>query len=290
MPIPPTPQDTAADLYTFRTLFMEFAASIPDKAWEQRTGSRDKDWTLHETLAHLVSVAYIFNAAAQAALQNTPLHIEGVTQREDLLPWNAAEIAALTAYTPPVLSGRFVAELNKAADLCAQISPETAANTADLRIYNRPATAQDFLDWQLSHAGVIHAAQITRPTDSAPLWERYEPPMMQRMIDRFVRHFSMAYWQQFGAATPTRLNFRIGGEAGGDWHLIGARDGGSAGPGALDHADYEVRFSSPAAMFGVFTVHLPVKDALASGQMQTSGDWREAMQFLALFAPRPPRQ
>lgn len=66
--------------------------ALPAEAWERRTGDREKDWTLHETVAHLSSVAAPFNRAADAALSNRSIAEPGLYPRRDLVAWNAAQI------------------------------------------------------------------------------------------------------------------------------------------------------------------------------------------------------
>ncbi len=282
-------KNTAADINTLRLVYRNYWSKVPEDAWQRRTGAREQDWTLHETLAHLVSIASLFNRAVDAAVTGEA-NTGGPARREDLRDWNAEEIARLTAYAPQELIERFDAELAQAAERAAGLSPESYDARAFLHVYNRPARAIDFLDWQISHAGIVHGSQVTRPVRPTPLWQDFSAAMVQRSIDRFIRHFSYAYWQDYGPQDATILNFSINGAAGGDWHLIAAPDGGDWGRELAEDAAYTITFDSPSTFFGVFTVHIPMRAALQDGRMRIEGDSQRTLRLLRLFAASPPRQ
>ncbi len=282
-------KNTAADIQTLRLVYRNYWKTVPQDAWQRRTGAREQDWTLHETLAHLVSIANLFNRAVDAAVTGNG-DISRPARREDLRAWNAEEIARLTALPPQTLIEHFDTELEQAAKRAASLSPESYDAQAFLHVYNRPARAIDFLDWQISHAGIVHGSQITRPVRPTPLWQEYSAAMIQRSIDRFIRHFSYAYWQDYGPQETTILNFCINGAAGGDWHLIAAPDGGGWGTELVEEAACTITFDSPSTFFGVFTIHIPMRAALQDGRMRIEGDSQRTLRLLRLFAASPPRQ
>lgn len=282
------PQPILVDFAEYKHIFSDFVDTVPESAWALKTGERDKDWTMHETLAHLVSVAQMFNMATEYALTNTPLPITEFTERSYLATWNVGEIADLSQLPPQELKTQLLTELDKTMALIPTITAENLGNLADLPVYNRPARTIEFVDWQLSHAGIIHAAQITRPMQQAPLWEHYSVPMLHRQVDRFVRHFSFAYWQELGGSEPQTLNLHILGNGGGDWHLTTDENGGDFGVGLVDNADFHIQFATPQTFFGLFTFHLPFRDVLQDGRVVFANDMRETMQMLRLFSATPP--
>jgi hypothetical protein len=291
MTAPFTLQQTATDLQTFNALFQDFAQSLPDDLWEARTGTREQDWTLQEALIHLVSIATVFNDATEHALQGKPLVVDGLRRREDLRDWNAHQIAE-GAHSPAVLVAQFSAQLERAATLAATTPEDQAGKLLYLAVYNRPAPLRHWLDWQLSHAGIIHAAQVTYPTDYAPLWRQYTPDFTHRQLDRFMRHFSWAYWQDYTPNLQAVLNFVVDGEGGGEWHLIAAADGGDVGRGTKPDARFTFRFAEADAMFGVFTARIPMDVAIETGQMDISGGiggMIEGIELLKRFSASPPK-
>jgi hypothetical protein len=279
------PKTLTEDIVTFKTIFQDFARMIPADAWAKRTGTREKDWTLHDTIAHLVSIAVGFNRVADAAINQHKFLMPGLVNRSDLQAWNEAEIASRQRRPHFALVAELTSELDRTITYLDAITPEQMEQTAFLRVYNRPARAIDFLAWQLSHAGIIHAAQVTRPLNIEPLWSHYPTEMRWRQVDRFIQHFSVAYWQEYGPQAAETINVRIGDAA---WHLIAAPDGGSAGQGTKDNAKYTLTFAAPEILFGVFTFHLPIRDVLQNGQMSIGGDFRETMSLMRLFSASPP--
>lgn len=277
---------TREDFSSFKQIISDVLLSVPDDAWAQKTGSRDKDWTLHQLMAHLVSIAQIFQQAADAAASQTEMNLRGMETRADLAAWNAREIERLQHSPPNALSIRLRQLLDKSVIQTHQYSEAQRQQTTYLPVYNRPAPAMNYIDWQLSHAGIIHAAQLVHPLGLPPLWQRYPTAMLPRMVDRYMRHFSYAYWPDHGPGRKA-ANFEIADA--GIWHLVGDIDGGSAGAGTLEEADYSLYFDSPATFFGIFTGYLSLKTALQSQAVCFSHDWREVMGWLRLFSPSPPR-
>lgn len=284
-----TAKQSAADIRDFREVFAEFAREIPADAWEQPTGSRNKDWTLRQTMAHLVAIAQAFNRAAQAAVTQMPLLTPGIEKRGDLRAWNRSQIAELSTVAPEALVERLLVELDFAAQYLTGLSDDDLHQTAHLRVYGRPATASDFLDFQISHAGVVHGAQVTRPLDQPPLWERFPSSLQHRTIERFLRQMAVAYWPEYGGEALRAINFSIGGENGGEWHTWAGSAGATVYEGNSEDASFTMRCADVNALFGLFTVHLPLRDAIQGGAIQFEPDWRSVMDFLDLFAPTEPR-
>lgn len=266
------------DFSTFSAIVETHLRNVPPEAWAWRTGTREKDWTLHETLAHVVAIAALFNQAARAALDQTPLEIPGLTQRDDLAALNARNIAEWVQISPDALITRLISELQNARDL---MTAPNLHRTAYLRVYNGAARALDFLDWQLSHAGVIHAAQLTRPLDQPPLWTHYPPEMTRRQVDRFLRHFCVAYWP----GEPVTLNFAIGDET---CYIQTDSRTARCAPGTAPNADHTMYFRSAAVFFEVFTVQRSLITTLKNGECRISGDLRHGLAALRRFSASRP--
>src|SRR5262245_4016763 len=119
-------QQIAQDIKTFHKLSGDFWRTAPDEAWNKRTGQREKDWTLHQCLAHLLSIAIVFNKATDAAIRGEALDIREFTNREQLSDWNSAEIARLSQVPPNGLIVQLLHEWQAAGEKASSIS-ETAA-------------------------------------------------------------------------------------------------------------------------------------------------------------------
>lgn len=284
-----TAKQSAADIRDFREVFAEYARDIPAAAWAARTGTRAKDWTLRETMSHLVAVSQAFNRAAQAAVTQMPLLTPGMEKREDLRAWNVAQIVELSNVAPEHLIERLLVELDFAAQYLTGLSDDDLLQTSYLKFYGRAATAADYLDFQISHAGVVHGAQVTRPLDAPPLWERFPSSLQHRTIERLLRQMAVAYWPQYGAKSLRAINFSIGGENGGEWHTWAGPEGATVYEGSSEDASFTMRCADVHALFGLFTVHIALEDALEDGRLKFEPDAAAVMAFLDLFAPTPPR-
>lgn len=285
-----TLRDTAQDFEEMRAVLAEFYHSLPEAAWDNLTGDREQDWTLQQVTAHLVSVSRLLNMGVEAALDSRPLHLENFVQREDLREWNAIEIAALTQEPGDKLVSELMTTLRRSRDWAAALTDEQAAQTLDFVVYNRPAPVRNLIDWQLSHAGIVHGAQVTRAVSQPPLWTTYSAGFKRRQLDRFMRHFSWAYWNTLKPDFHATLNFHVAGESGGEWLLVAAPDGGKISQRSTDRADYTLTFADADTMFSVFTVERSLKDALKQGDLQVADDkWREAFELLRFFSPSPPQ-
>lgn len=277
------------DFQELKDVLQAHFEQVGDLFWKMRTGRREKDWTLHEALAHLVAIAEALNIAAEAAVKGEPGALTDiVTKREDLRTLNDTEIAKRTQKLPQALLTDLLSQLNRAEATIRDIStPDSEAKTL-LGVYNRPARAIDFLDWQISHPVAVHGAQVTRPMNDKPLWERFSADFVHRLLDRYTRQFSYVYWPEFGPKETRVMNFIVEGDYGGEWQLMTSADGGSVQQGRASNADYEIIYDSPGTYFSVYTFHIPMKDALKSGMMRVNGDIHEVFGLLRLYTPSPP--
>jgi len=282
-------EQTQQDLKDFHTLSSTFWKSIPDDRWDVKTGTRDKDWTLHQVLAHVLSISQIFNQSAKAALNGEDHFTKGFTERGQFGDWNEQEIERLTKAPPNGLIVQFLQELRIAHETVAKITPETTPLMTKVVQFNRPAPAIDYLNWHLSHAGVIHGAQVVAPLGREPLWLDFDSDFTQRVIAYYLQQWSMSYWADLGPDEPEAINFHINGAGGGDWHIIVAPDGGSTGTGAIEGGKYDLFFENPHIFFSIFTNYLSIRQAMVNGQMRVASDVRDTLDILRYFAPKRPK-
>lgn len=107
---------------------------------------------------------------------------------------------------------------------------------------------------------------MTRPLEQTPLWENYSDDFKSRQVKRFLKHFSVAYWQDYNDIDGA-MNVRINGI--GDWHLLMNQQGGELCDGLDNTAQYGIRFTHPNILFSVFTVAIPMRTALQMRAMDT---------------------
>lgn len=282
-------KQTLSDLKNFQPIASQFWKNVPDDAWEIKTGSRDKDWTLHETLAHVLSIAQLFNKATDAALRGEDLSIKGFETREDLGAWNEEQIGRLSQLAPNALIVQLLQEWRITYEKASQLTAETAEKTVFMPNFNRPARVIDTIEWQLSHAGIVHGAQVTTPLDMPPLWTNFDDTLLHSMVGYFLNQWSFVYWAELGSGTSQTINFHMEGDAGGDWHLVAAPDGGAHAEGSVDGAEFDLFFASPHIFLSVFTGYMNMREAMVSGQMRLASDVRDTMAILSLFSPKKPK-
>ncbi|MEL6407470.1 MAG: hypothetical protein AAFV98_08955 [Chloroflexota bacterium] len=275
-------------LQAFHSIMHDYWKRVPDDAWDTPTGTYDGAWTLHQTLAHVLSFAQVFNKATDAALRGETLTVKGISQREELQAWNTQEIERLTVAAPNGLIVQLAGEMRIAHEKAYALTTETAQKTVTLAYSNRPVSALDCLGWQISHAGIVHGAQITHPLEQAPLWEQFDTDLTHFALDRFIAQWSVVYWNELGPDEPQTLNFHINGDGGGDWHLVAAPDGGTRAQGIVEGADYDLFFARPEVFFGVFTRYLSLRKAMVGGEMRMASDVRDTLEMLKLFGEHKP--
>lgn len=282
-------EKTQQDLKDFHTMMSNFWKRVPDDAWDKRTGEREKDWTLHQTLAHVLSTAQMFNKAADAALRNEEIKVKGFDNRDQLGDWNESQIEKLTKVPPNGLIVQLLQELRITHDKVALITDDNVEQTAQVATFNRPARAIDYMRWQLSHAGILHGAQVIVPLDREPLWAEFDADFTHRLIGYYLGQWSMAYWHEYGPDEAEAINFHVDGDGGGDWHILAAPGGGSSAEGSIDGGKYDMFFASPHVLFSVFTNYISIREAMVGGQMRLASDVRETMNMVRLFAPKRPK-
>lgn len=283
-------EQTLSDLKNFHTVSSQFWKNIPDDAWDTKTGTRDKDWTIHETLAHVLSIAQLFNKATDSALRGETLVVKGFEKREDLGAWNDEQIGRLSQLAPNGLIVQLLQELRITHERASQLTADTAENTVFMPNFNRPARAIDTIHWQLSHAGIVHGAQVTTPLNMPPLWSQFEDDLLHRMVGYFLNQWSYVYWAELGSDTAQVINFHIAGDAGGEWHLVASPDGSTSAEGKVDGAEFNLFFANPNTFLGIFTGYMNMREMMVGGNMRIASDVRDTLAILSLFSPKKPKQ
>lgn len=107
-----------------------------------KTGIREKDWTLREVLAHLVSIAFLFYRAVDDGIEGRPMERPVFHRREDLRDFNSSQQIYFAEHTPEKLIKLLqVAFIEITAQIEQRLKPEHYEQTIDLKIYGRPMRA-----------------------------------------------------------------------------------------------------------------------------------------------------
>ncbi len=284
-PDPFAPATLAADLLELRAVYAGFLTGLRPGDWTRRTGPRAKDWTVRETLAHLDASLCTYRSGVAAALAGRPAEVQGASRREDLSRWNRAEIDARAGLSPEELGARLLGGMAELARAAGVMSAEESQRTAALPFFNAPMRACDMVGSQLTHTGIIHAAQLARGSGAAPLWRALRPATLQRMLAHFFRVSGYVYWPERGGNLRATIAFVVDGPQGGAWRVTIGPAGGVAQAGPAQRADLTFWLRSPDSACRIFTFDLDLPRALLGRHLRLSGDLSLAARFPMLFTP-----
>lgn len=262
----------------------DFCTARSPQDWERKTGTRAKDWTLHQTLAHLVAGAELIWTATEATLQGQPATFP-IAQRSELPALNAREIAAREHIPPPELTRQLLDLLNQCAARCQTLTPRELELSFAAPFYNRSLTVAEALGWQLMHPGAIHAAQLANGAGVKPLWTHYSPELAHRQMTRLFNIMSHSYWPERGGAIRASINFNVAGAGGGHWHLTLAPDGGACGESPAPRPALTLWLARLDTLYRLFTLQLRPGGALLRGQMLAWGNIALGLKIAYLFTP-----
>ncbi len=269
----------------FQRLLTAYLERIPADAWGNRTESRPQGWTLHQTLAHLVTAGEGFQQMVNLRLTEATVRIPGLEKRSDLPEWNRQQIASAVQVTPAELVTRL---LSVFATTQAQIA-ELAESDFDLVIpmpmYNRPGTVAEVFGWQCCHVGIVHAAQLANGANLNPLWQQYEPDFFRWIIMQFINQAAHSYWPERGGELAAKINLIIGGAHSGRWHMSLNSTGGTAAVELAPNARVTLRFRNAHTFSQIFTRQVSPIRAIFTGQAFATGDLPLALRLGHLLNP-----
>lgn len=275
----------AADLIELRQTFAALFAAAHPQDWQRRTEPGTNAWSMRETVAHLDAVAQAYLACARAALAGVPATLPGITRRHELGTWNQASIAARAHLPIPTLCNSFLGSLHESAQLAASLTPGDLAHTTSTPIYDGLVSAADLLGGQLSHAGIVHGAQVTATTGAAPLWHTYRPAFMQRQLARLFAILEHAYWPERAARLQAVVCFQIDGAGGGTWHMHLSNQRATAIAGEPARADLRLICADAGLFCQLLTFRANPITTILSGRVRFHGNLLIGLRMPPLFLP-----
>jgi hypothetical protein len=284
------PQTLAADFLEVRRIYNEFFATLDETRWDKPVKSGSKEWTLHETVAHLCAL----NGAGLESIKHT-LHGEtytfvGLDTRYEFNSYNRAGIDEHLDIPMKELCAKLLNILDEAARIAGDLHPDQAELTAQMAIYNRPVRIDEALSIIIFHVGLVHSAQVAEPAGMPPLWMQHSPELRHRVIERAVRAFSLLYRFDIGGALRTTLVFRVDGPGGGEWYVELSPEAAISDEGVSDHPGLVIHLRDTAVFCQMLTSRLNLPKALISGAMKLRGNLRLFLRMNTLFSvdARPP--
>jgi hypothetical protein len=275
------PQVLAGDLREVSRIYAEFFAALDETSWDKPVRGGSKEWTLHETIAHLCALNGAGLESLQHTLRGEPYTFVGLESRYVFDAYNRQGIDGYLDLPPKALRARLLQILDEAASLACSLQPGQAELTAQMPIYNRPVRI---------HAGLFHAALVAEPAGQPPLWRQLSPEIRQRVIGRVMRAFSLLYRLDIGGQLRTTLVFQVDGPGGGEWTVELSPESPSSRGGGAEHPGLVIRLRSTGVFCRMLTDRLNLPLALIRGEMKLRGDLRLFLRMGSLFSvdARPP--
>lgn len=275
----------AADMLELREIYAGYLQRIPATAWQSRTERRPAGWTLLETLAHLNAAAGVFNTSVEQALAGRPIAIPGLSERSDLAHVNRAMIDTRRDLGPDALADSFLGALERSARLASGLSATQLAQPVEPPYYGGQVTIGELFGAALTHAGIIHGAQVTAGRRAPAIWSFYYPGLMRRQLTRAFHTMGRAYWPERGGSLHATLAFEVAGQGGGSWYVRIDPAGGEGHLGTVRTAEVRLRFSSADQLCRVFTLQTGALRSILLGRLRIRGNLRLAARISRLFSP-----
>jgi hypothetical protein len=278
------PQTLADDLSEVHRIYVEFFAALDRSRWDTPVKGGPKEWTLHQTIAHLCALNGAGLASIQHTLHGEPYTFVGLEDRYKFRAYNRKGIEDLLDIPMEELFAECLGILEQASSFARGLQPGQAEREAQLPIYNRPVKFVEALGIIMSHAGLLHSAQVAEPAGVPPLWVQLSPEIRHRVIGRMMRAFSLLYRLDIGGPLRTTIAFHIDGPGGGDWHVDLSPHSPASDEGTVEHPGLLIHLRDTATFCRMLTGRLNRPIALISGDMKLRGDLRLFLRMSTLFS------
>ena len=278
------PQTLADDLCAVHRIYAQFFAGLAEPDWDKPVKGRSKEWTLHETTAHLVALNGVGLESVKHALRGEPYIFSGLDTRYAFNAYNRKGIDDHLDIPMKALCSKLLDILDEAASIARSLQPDQAELTVQMPIYNRPVRIVEALSIMMIHAGLFHSAQVAEPAGLPPLWTQLAPEIRHRVIERVMRAFSLLYRRDIGGPLRATLVFRIDGPGGGQWYVELSPDASTSGEGVVAHPELVIRLRATDGFCRMLTGRFTLLIELMSGKMRLRGDLGLFLRMNKLFS------
>jgi hypothetical protein len=268
------PQTLADDLSEVRRIYAHFFAALDETSWDKPVKGGSKEWTLHETVAHLAALNGAGLESVKHTLRGEPHTFIGLDNRYEFNAYNRKGIDEHLGLPMKALCAELLDVLDEAASIASNLQPGQAELTALMPIYNRPVRIDETLSIIMVHVGLFHSAQVAEPAGLPPLWMQLSPEIRHRVIGRVMRAFSLLYRRDIGGSLRDTLVFRVDGFGGGEWHVDLSPEAPTSGEGVVEHPGLVIHMRETAVFCQMLTSRLNIPIALLLGDMKLRGDLR----------------
>lgn len=278
------PQTLADDLTEIGRIYTRFFATLDETSWDKPVKGAPKEWTLHETIAHLLAWNSAGLESIKHSLRGETYTFRGLETRYEFNAYNRKRIDEHLKIPMDELCSKFLEILTEAADIARNLTPDQAKLTNHMSIYNRPVTIVEALSILIFHMGLAHTAQVAEPAGWPPLWTQLSPEFRHRVIERMARALSLLYRRDIGGSLRARIAFRVGGPGGGEWYVDITPDSQTSGEGASDHPSLVIHLRDTSVFCQMPTSRLNLPLALLRGDMKLRGNLGLFLRMDSLFS------
>jgi hypothetical protein len=278
------PATLAADLWEVGRIYDRFFAGLDKTSWDQPVKGGTKEWTLHETIAHLCALNGAGLESIKHTLRGEPYTFTGLESRYKFNAYNRKGIDDHLGIPMQALFAELLGILNEAAGIARNLQGGQAELTVQLPIYNRPVRIVEALSIIMIHTGLFHSAQVAEPAGAPPLWTQLSPEIRHRVIGRTMRAFSLLYRRDLGGPLRDTLVFRVDGTGGGEWYVALSPEAPTSGEGRIGHPALVIRLRQTDVFCRMLTGRLNLPVALLTGRMKLRGDLRLFLRMNTLFS------
>ena len=278
------PQILADDLCEVRRIYAEFFSGLKMENWEKPIKAGSKEWTLHETVAHLCALTGAGLESIQCTLRGEEYVFDGLTDRYHFNAFNRRGIDEHLPLPMQELCAEFLSILDETACIARNLRPEQIELASEMPIYNRPVKIVEAMSIMMFHAGLHHSAQVAEPMGVAPLWKQLSPEIRHRVIGRVMRALSLLYRYDLGGDLQAVIAFKMDGPGGGSWHVDVSPESTFSEEGVATHPSLLLHLNKTDVFCQMFTGRLNLPLALLTGHLKLHGDLRLFPRFGTLFS------
>ncbi len=278
------PQTLADDLSEVHRIYARFFATLDEPSWDKPVKGSPKEWTLHETIAHLCALNGAGLESIKHTLRGEPYTFIGLDNRYEFNAFNRKGIDNHLGIPMKELCAKLLDILSEAASIARNLQPDQAELTAQMAIYNRPVRIDEALSIIMFHVGLFHSAQVAEPACLPPLWMQLSPEIRHRVIGRVMRAFSLTYRFDIGGSLRATLVFRVDGPGGGEWYVELSPQAPTSGEGVVDHPGLVIHLRETDVFCQMLTSRLNLPMALIRRNMKLRGDLRLFLRMSTLFS------
>ena len=278
------PQILADDLCEVHRIYANFFSQLNMKDWERPVKGGSKEWTLHETVAHLCALSGAGLESIQHTLRGEPYVFAGLTDRYQFVAYNRRGINEHLAMPMKELCAEFLNILDQTAFIARTMQPDQVELASEMPIYNRPVKIVEAMSIIMFHAGLHHSAQVAEPAGVPPLWKQLYPEIRHRVIGRVMRALSLLYRYDLGRDLRAVFAFEMEGPGGGNWYVDVSPERTSSAEGIAPHPSLVLHMNKTDVFCHLMTGRLNLPLALLTGQLKLRGNLRLFTRFGSLFS------